>query len=408
MNNSNIMLNLQPYNSDENNLILERKLISIHSEDRDINHYPFSNNFEIKLPDTYTNVHSMRLIDISLPINYYTFTNEYQNTKFNFSIIPGDSDISNVYYNVLNDLSNTKYSIEITNGFYEPVELERELLCKMNVSVTNQIKDICNNFFDSIQDVEYGKFNVHYNKITQKLVFGNTQDNFVLNFHDKITYNLTNYNQPSVWEQYTKWGLPSYLGFDKKIYTSKGDPDPIYFDYLGSNAPWLQKDINASNLYYLSAPNIINITGEKTIYMEIDNYNSYDELIPYSKNTNDFSIKPKYQTASTKRSKMSIESKCNNVQNDFNIKINSAFAKIPISNLPHGNLFDSKNGFLNNIVIFDPPQEKIQKLKIRFRYHDGRLVDFNNNTFDFSIEFNTLKKELRRISNIRVPPLYNV
>ena len=92
----------------------------------------------------------------------------------------------------------------------------------------------------------------------------------------------------------------------------------------------------------------------------------------------------------------------------FNIKINSAFAKIPISNLPHGNLFDSKNGFLNNIVIFDPPQEKIQKLKVRFRYHDGRLVEFNNNTFDFSIEFNTLKKELRRISNIRVPPLYNV
>ena len=375
MNNSNIMLNLQPYNSDENNLILERKLISIHSEDRDINHYPFSNNFEIKLPDTYTNVHSMRLIDISLPINYYTFTNEYQNTKFNFSIIPGDSDISNVYYNVLNDLSNSKYSVEITNGFYEPVELERELLCKMNVSVTTKIKDTCSNFFHCIQDVEYGKFSVHYNKITQKLVFGNTQDNFVLNFDEKITYNLTNYNQPSVWEQYTKWGLPSYLGFDKKIYSSKGDPDPIYFDYLGSNDPWLQKDINASNLYYLSAPNIINITGEKTIYMEIDNYNSYDELIPYY---------------------------------NFNIKNNSAFAKIPVSNLPHGNLFDSKNGFLNNILIFDPPQEKIQKLKVKFRYHDGRLVDFNNNTFDFSIEFNTLKKELRRISNIRVPPLYNV
>lgn len=385
MNNSNIMLNLQPYNSDENNLILERKLISIHSEDRDINHYPFSNNFEIKLPDTYTNVHSMRLIDISLPINYYTFTNEYQNTKFNFSIIPGDSDISNVYYNVLNDLSNTKYSIEITNGFYEPVELERELLCKMNGSVTTGIKDICSNFFDSIQDAEYSKFNVHYNKITQKLEFGNRQDNFVLNFNDKITYNLTNYNQPIVWEQYIKWGLPSYLGFDKKIYHAKGDSEPIYFDYLGSNThwlntpwlntPWLQKDINASNLYHLTAPNIINITGEKTIYMEIDNYNSYDELIPYY---------------------------------NFNIKNNSAFAKIPVSNLPHGNLFDSKNGFLNNIVIFDPPQEKIQKLKVRFRYHDGRLVDFNNNTFDFSIEFNTLKKELRRISNIRVPPLYNV
>ena len=373
MNNSNIMLNLQPYNSDENNLILERKLISIHSEDRDINHYPFSNNFEIKLPDTYTNVHSMRLIDISLPINYYTFTNEYQNTKFNFSIIPGDSDISNVYYNVLNDLSNSKYSVEITNGFYEPVELERELLCKMNVSVTTKIKDTCSNFFHCIQDVEYGKFSVHYNKITQKLVFGNTQDNFVLNFDEKITYNLTNYNQPSVWEQYTKWGLPSYLGFDKKIYSSKGDPDPIYFDYLGSNDPWLQKDINASNLYYLSAPNIINITGEKTIYMEIDNYNSYDELIPYY---------------------------------NFNIKNNSAFAKIPVSNLPHGNLFDSKNGFLNNILIFDPPQEKIQKLKVKFRYHDGQLVDFGNSPLSITMEINQLREDINPDYNIRVPLIY--
>lgn len=408
MNNSNIMLNLQHYNSDENNLCLERKLISIHSEDRDINHYPFSNNFEIKLPDTYTTVHSMRLLDITLPVNYYTFTNDYQNTKFNFTIIPGDDITNNEYFNVLNDLSNTKYNVEITSGFYEPIDLESELLCKMNISVTNKIKDICSNFFDSIDDIEYGKFNVHYNKITQKLWFGNTQDNFILNFDDKITYDLSNCNQPNIWEQYTKWGLPSYLGFDKKIYNSINGSDAIYFDYLPNTTHWLKKDISASNLYYLSAPNIINIIGEKTIYMEVDNYNSYDELVPFSKNTNDYSTKTKYQKVSTKNSKMSIQSKCNNVQNDFNIKVNSAFAKIPISNFPHGNIYESKNGFLNNIVIFDPPQEKIQKLKIRFRYHDGRLVNFDNNSFNFTIEFNTLKKELQRISNIRVPPLYNV
>ncbi len=408
MNNSNIMLNLQHYNSDENNLCLERKLISIHSEDRDINHYPFSNNFEIKLPDTYSTVHSMRLVDITLPVNYYTFTNDYQNTKFNFTIIPGDDISNNEYFNVLNDLSNTKYNVEITSGFYEPIELENELLCKMNISVTNKIKDICSNFFDTINDTEYGKFNVRYNKITQKLWFGNTQDNFILNFDDKITYDLSNCNQPNIWEQYTKWGLPSYLGFDKKKYNSINGTNPIYFDYLPNTTYWIDKDISASNLYYLSAPNIINIIGEKTIYMEIDNYNSYDELVPFSKNTNDYSTKKKYQKVSTKNSKISIQSKCNNVQNDFNIKVNSAFAKIPISNFPHGNIFESKNGFLNNIVIFDPPQEKIQKLKVSFRYHDGRLVNFDNNSFNFTIEFNTLKKELQRISNIRVPPLYNV
>ena len=408
MNNSNIMLNLQKYNPDENNLYLERKLISIHSEDRDINHYPYSNNFEVKLPNTYTTVHSMRLVDITLPINYYTFTNDYQNTKFNFTIIPGDDISNNVYFNVLNDLSNTKFTVTITSGFYEPCELESELLCKMNISVTNKIKDISNSFFDSLEENEYGKFNVHYNKITQKLWFGNRQDNFILNFDDKITYDLSNCNQPNIWGQYTKWGLPSYLGFNKQKYNSIPEVDPIYFDYLPNTTHWIEKDISASNLYYLSAPNIINITGEKTIYMEIENFNSYDEIVPYSKNTNDYSEKPKYQKVSNKNSRISIENKYNNIQNDFNIKVNSAFAKIPIYNFPHGNTFDSKNGFLNNIVMFDPPQEKIQKLKIRFRYHDGRLVDFNNNSFNFTIEFNTLKKELKRISNIRVPALYNV
>tara|TARA_B100000902_G_scaffold394521_1_gene451033 strand:+ start:1821 stop:3050 length:1230 start_codon:yes stop_codon:yes gene_type:complete len=409
MNKSNIMLNLQPYNSDENNLRLERKLITIHSEDRDIKLYPFSNNFEIKLPDTYTNVHSMRLIDISLPINYYTFTNDYQNTQFTFSIIPGDDSENNIYFNILNDLylSDFKFNVTITSGFYEPEQLQNEILNKMNVSVTNKIKDINKDFFNNIHDNEYNKFNIHYNKITQKLWFGNTQDNFILNFDDKIIYDLSNCNQNNVWEQHTKWGLPSYLGFEKNKYNPKKETEPIFFDYT-TNISWLNKDISASNLYYLSAPNIINIIGEKTIYMEIENFNSYDELIPYSKNTNNYSNKKNYSTASTKKTKKSFETQCNNSQNDFSIRNNSAFAKIPIINFPHGNSFESKNGFLNNILLFDPPQEKIQKLKFKFRYHDGRLIDFNNNSFNFSIEFNTLKKELQRITNIRVPQLYNI
>ena len=56
----------------ENNFVMERKLVTIHSEDRDIKKWPNSNNFEVQLPDAYQNIHSMRLADITIPINYYT------------------------------------------------------------------------------------------------------------------------------------------------------------------------------------------------------------------------------------------------------------------------------------------------------------------------------------------------
>jgi hypothetical protein len=44
--------------------VLERKLISIHTEDRDIKKWPNSNHFEIILPEPILNVQSMRLLDI--------------------------------------------------------------------------------------------------------------------------------------------------------------------------------------------------------------------------------------------------------------------------------------------------------------------------------------------------------
>ena len=114
--------------------------------------------------------------------------------------------------------------------------------------------------------------------------------------------------------------------------------------------------------------------------MEIDKYNSYDELVPYSTKTNHL------------------------YNNDFNGKVNSAFAKIPITFLPHGEITDSRNDNLQNIVCYNPPIERISKLKFKFRYHDGRLVDFKDAPFNFTIAFNCLQNEIPRAFNVRVPP----
>ena len=79
--------------------MLDRKLVTIHSEDRDIKKYPESNRFSIQLPVTLENVQSVRLVECTFPINYYVFSRQYQNTKLTFTI---DSiDINSDYHTTL-------------------------------------------------------------------------------------------------------------------------------------------------------------------------------------------------------------------------------------------------------------------------------------------------------------------
>ena len=68
----------------QQNYVMERKLISIHTEDRDIKKWTNSNHFEVILPEPILNVQSMRLLDILVPVNFYTFSNTLQNTKMFF------------------------------------------------------------------------------------------------------------------------------------------------------------------------------------------------------------------------------------------------------------------------------------------------------------------------------------
>ena len=90
--------------------------------------------------------------------------------------------------------------------------------------------------------------------------------------------------------------------------------------------------------------------------------------------------------------------------NDYNGRINSAFAKIPLTSSPGTRIFDSRTIFLQNMTQYFPPIDKIRKLKFKFRYHDGRLVEFKDNNFNFTIAFHILKDEIARDYEVRVPP----
>ena len=381
---------------------LDRKLLTVHSDDRDICKWPHANHFEIELPEIMTDVQSMRLVEISMPVNYYTFANNYQNTKFIFTI--REKDPQSAWRNASSAnwgiISGKSFEVEIGEGFYCPDELACEIEGKMNEVITRYLRGHADPSYNSYT---YDNFQVYYDKVSQTYWFGNIVDDFQLKFGVRVIYDLSSCEQPTVWEQYTKWGLPSYLGFERQNYGATGSYDPLdpsgvkFYYPCCPNPVWLAPkytDSNASDIIptgsydvsgvapYIQAPLTMKILGERAIYMEVEKCNNYTELDPYSERTSHM------------------------YNNDYRGRTNSAFAKIPITTIPHGEIFDSRNGFLQNIVVFDPPLERINKLKFKFRYHDGRLVEFKDFPFNFTIAFNRLQNEIPRSYNIRVPPTF--
>lgn len=408
------------------NYVLNRKIISIHSTDRDISKWKHANHFEVQLPCSLDNVQSMRLDTISIPNDQYVFSNEYQNTKLAFSLEAYDQFTYN-NYNV----------ITITEGSYTPEELVFEIETKMN------------KFMSTLNGAPYDGFVCQYNKVTNTFWFGNKIQFFSLRFDIKHDYGLLCPDQTIVWDWYTKWGLPSYLGYQKTIYESTKTPESwnfttmtkineggvFGFDYSKEDADKYWLDGTGDTNYFVdvchpSSPALthlagiqgkygvtwcypcnenpycdttgppppasedewrkkakicnINIIGDTVIYMELDKYNTIDEIDPYSKRT------------TTK--------KCN----DYHGRVNAAFAKIQLVQPSFSRIFDSRNTFLSNVSHYEPPLERLSRLKFKFRYHDGRLVDFRCQPLSFSIEFNMLRGEQAKALSVRVPAFYNL
>jgi hypothetical protein len=77
--------------------------------------------------------------------------------------------------------------------------------------------------------------------------------------------------------------------------------------------------------------------------------------------------------------------------------VNSSFAKIPVPSTPISQFYDA------NAVTYkywNPPAERISKLKFKFRYHNGQLVTFGQFNYSFMIEFNLLKPQQQKSYNI--------
>ncbi len=380
-----------PVQKREQTFTLDRKILTVHSFDRDINKWPNANCFEIDLPEPVTNIQSIRLVQISIPSNQLVFSNEYQNTKMTFT--HGGGEVC---------------TITISEGSYTARELAIEITQKMNYAIIDPSSPVGTpgtrlSSYPSSTTTQ-GEYIVKYNDITNTFWFGNTTTGFTLNFDKHQVYN-TKCNQPEVWFNYTKWGFPSYIGYKRKEYVAKttetndygvvitgtiGHPYVFTYEwdkFAPSNNAWLG-DIAASSIshHFVGDEDTdqIDIYGEQCMYMEIEKFNSMDEMEPYSENT------------------MGI------YNNDLNGKVKAAFAKIPLSQTQFTQLTENRNNGLTNISHYNPVIERIDRLKFKFRYHDGRLVDFKTVPFNFSIEFNTLRDRQARNMTIVVPPLYSL
>jgi hypothetical protein len=364
----------------EQNYVLDRKLVTIHSNDRDISKWPFPNNFEVTLPEAVTNVGSMRLAEIKLPANYYSFSNNMQNTKMAFSLTSANAGWSAPYKTLLQNAvtSSQLFILEIQSGFYTPAQLASELTYQMNKVVSDYLG----------ASGVYDKFVVFHDEVAMKFRFGNSTESFVFRFGERMLYTVGQCEQANAWDRYTEWGLGSYIGFDKKMSYSSTAPTSADETTVGWTTPatvWLPSPsppfTGTANV--LIAPMVYKLLGESTIYMEIDRYNHIDELVPFSQNTSGM------------------------YNNDYNGSVNAAFAKIPLSSIPYSQTIESMNSNIISSTYFSPPLERLQKLKFRFRNHLGSLIDFQDFPLNFTIEFNCLRNEFGNQYSLRVPAVHS-
>jgi hypothetical protein len=82
-------------------------------------------------------------------------------------------------------------------------------------------------------------------------------------------------------------------------------------------------------------------------------------------------------------------------------RIDGCFAKIPTMTCPCEPIFYREFGCCNlNESIMSPPISQLSQLSIKWRFHDGRPVDFNNANHSFMLDIITLENNFDEYSSL--------
>ena len=220
------------------NFTLDRKVLSVDTNDRDINKWPNPCEFEVSCPQSYNNIESIRLLNIQTPNKFYNISEYLQNNKFIVNINDGD------------------HIITLDDGFY---------------SIDNLVTSLNNDL--SVNSIN---IKVKHNEVNNKIYFGHDNSGFslIFNSNDLSYNNCYNSNYNNIYKQHSKWGLGAILGFNKDTVTSKQESTKNNFKY--DNTKWVLNDDNIIEPF-----KAVDLDEYQNIYIEIDKLNKSDEIKPY-------------------------------------------------------------------------------------------------------------------------------
>jgi len=396
-----------PLIPNQNTYFEQDKMICINSQDRNVTKYPESSSFEILLPRDIVNVSAIQLQNWMIPIQTNSFSYSKNNLKLEFALMSPTyslksinssetNNISEKYILLLEDIltENNIFTITINEGTYTAITLANELQNQMNVIVNNAI---INHITDKTKDdyIPYTFFNVIVSNIKNKFWFVNTLNSFT--FTNSKIYKTDAligevFNPCSIDKMFTSYiyyGLPAYLGFRELPASSRVCHDiydltvmsnsytinttqEITVNNIGSNSyvtlpvPSFQQNIVGNkyvDINYIKPEYSYTLVLYTHIYLELETLNCGDQTQPFTQN------------------------EFTRVTNQGNGSVNSFLGRIPLFSTGDSDYATSNGGSEKQTTsYFNPPLERLRKLKINLRYHDGTNVDFGLNSWDFALK----------------------
>jgi hypothetical protein len=379
--------------------MLEKKYVTINSEDIDCLKYPSTSDFIIELPQDYCNVQGIKLSSWAFPSNLDVFSKFQNNVTMSFNINspynPGEymnpDPLLNVIFAGLYAHVNTDFIITIDDGIYTAEQITTELTNRFNAVVTAYLVGYITanspSLLPSFIVTGYDQFVIVYNKVTQKLWFGNKSSGFILT-NDSSIYSFVNTHNcltSHMSGSFVNWGLPAYLGFTRVPGVStpsiNGTLPRFYYGNvkIGDAGFWLLPDSQyiGASVNYLEAPGKLNLLGNLFFYMEVHGMNTIDETIPF------------------------VNSKFTSQTNETNGVVNASFAKILISSTTSNYSWIPSD--YSVLKVYNPPAERIRRLKIKFRYHNGELVNFGNLNYSILLEMIVFKSQNNTKTKMYIP-----
>jgi hypothetical protein len=188
-----------------------------------------------------------------------------------------------------------------------------------------------------------GGTTVTYSTSTNKLTITRNAA-FSLDFTEAQTQSICG-DPVAVRSKTSWWGLGYFMGFNKKTY----DAAPVGADFV------LESDFS------------VQLNDTNYILMELDLCNKEDET---------------------------------SLDGRLSGRVDGCFAKIPITGNSGDIIFFREWCCPMNKTILSPPIGQLKTLNIKFRTHDGRLIEFNNVDHSLTLEFELLENNFDEYSSL--------